>query len=1143
MEVEASGDAATITPDGEPAAACAAVEAAVGSSSSSAPAAASSVSSTAVSGKPTAALSYKGVVYNEMKGVYSNPDSLHAMECENSLFTGGASESGSGASANYKKHPYANSSGGDPLAIPSLSYQQFKSFHETHYHPSNSKLWFFGDDSEADRLSIIADHLKGFQARPEAPAASIIPLHPQAHKPITVSVPYPVGGNDGEGAEVPPANIAVHSTDASASASSAADTTRTANGGSSGGSDLNDVNTLPGAPDSHYVTVNWLLHPSSASAAGHQHATLQHQQGQSHGHAEDVDRLGLAVLNHLLMGTQAATLRKALTDSGLGSSVTGGGLEDGLVQPTFSAGLKGVKAADVHKIEHLVTHALTMAAGTGFDKDHVQASLNTIEFAMREFATGGSPRGLALFLGVVQGWIYGRDPFSELRYEAALSGLKQKVAESPEYFQNLIRELLIFNPHKSIVHSFPDPQWSARREEVERKRLDGIASKLSEAELQKVHETAADLLQRQATPDSAEALATVPSLKVEDVPKENSKVERDVRALDIKGSAPSTSSAGAAPAAQVAVAGEAFVFSTPSPAAASPSMSSSRPTPVLLAHEHPTSGIGYGKLLVDLSHLPQRLVPLLPLFSWCLTSTGTKTKDEVALSRAMGIHTGGISSSISAAEVPGHPELAIPLLSISGKALGHSVDKMGELIAEVLTTARMDRKDRIAHYLRERIAGHESGLVSAGHRYAGSILGSQLTKAAWLSEVWGGVTNLSIARMLLPLASPQPSSSASTAGMTSGSADALIADLEEIRSYILSAPQHGSVLVAATGDANTLPKLTSALAAAVQSMDVGSHSASAADSTASAGEAGKHRFASGWTWPGHAGSNSIADPSVVTAGVALPLTPLAALGQSASSTAGAGSDEGSSAIGIGIVVPTQVNYVVKAGATAHRAPAAAPSTPGAIWHAGTPGSFSISSSSSAPSFAATAAMVSVPSTRFASTGGAEVVANQLRTGYLWERVRVQGGAYGGFCSLSSSSGVLSFTSYRDPNLAQTLANFDGTASHLRELASPSSAAHTSAVSEDIRKAIISTIGGIDAPMSPGERGAVSMSRYVTGVTEAMLQQRREEVLSASSKDMAVFAEVAENVSKIGRIAVVGSEQAFAQAADKHKFTLFRPLLK
>jgi Zn-dependent M16 (insulinase) family peptidase len=205
-------------------------------------------------------------------------------------------------------------------------------------------------------------------------------------------------------------------------------------------------------------------------------------------------------------------------------------------------------------------------------------------------------------------------------------------------------------------------------------------------------------------------------------------------------------------------------------------------------------------------------------------------------------------------------------------------------------------------------------------------------------------------------------------------------------------------------------------------------------------------------------------------------------------------------------------------------------------------------------FSSAADASTLPSTFFSTPGGSEVVANLLRTGYLWERVRVQGGAYGGFASLSHTSGALTFASYRDPHLDKTLETFAGAATHLRDAAaagasssssSSSSSAAAAALRDELRKAILSTIGGIDTPLSPAERGSASTARYVSGITEEMIQERREQVLDAGVDGVEAFARAAEEVGKAGRVAVVGSEAAFAASGGVggKAFRLFRPLQK
>ena len=121
------------------------------------------------------------------------------------------------------------------------------------------------------------------------------------------------------------------------------------------------------APKQHMVQVNWLVNDDQLS---------------------DAESLALNMLDHLLMGTSAAPLRKALTESQLGTAPTGGGLHDELLQATYSVGLKGVEPANASKVEPLVTTTLHDLATSGFDSAAIDASLNSIEFSLREFNTG-----------------------------------------------------------------------------------------------------------------------------------------------------------------------------------------------------------------------------------------------------------------------------------------------------------------------------------------------------------------------------------------------------------------------------------------------------------------------------------------------------------------------------------------------------------------------------------------------------------------------------------------------------------------------------------------------------------------------------------------------------------------------------------
>ncbi|KAG7219989.1 hypothetical protein INR49_001088 [Caranx melampygus] len=79
---------------------------------------------------PSSPLVFKGVVFNEMKGAFSDNERLYAQHLQNKL---------------YPDHTYSVVSGGEPLAIPDLTWEQLKQFHATHYHPSNARFFTYGD--------------------------------------------------------------------------------------------------------------------------------------------------------------------------------------------------------------------------------------------------------------------------------------------------------------------------------------------------------------------------------------------------------------------------------------------------------------------------------------------------------------------------------------------------------------------------------------------------------------------------------------------------------------------------------------------------------------------------------------------------------------------------------------------------------------------------------------------------------------------------------------------------------------------------------------------------------------------------------------------------------------------------------------
>mmetsp|Transcript_5553 Transcript_5553/g.10384 ORF Transcript_5553/g.10384 Transcript_5553/m.10384 type:complete len:1123 (+) Transcript_5553:123-3491(+) len=858
----------------------------------------------------SAPLTYKGVVYNEMKGVYSSPDSLLQREAQQSIFP---------------DNTYGVDSGGDPVDIPNLSFEQFAEFHAKFYHPGNSRIFFAGDDDVTKRLEIMDEYLRDFGPSPESKPASTIQWQPKKfEEPKKVRQPYPAGADQ---------------------------------------------------PETHMTMINWLLNDRPLAP---------------------VEEITVTVLDHLLMGTSSAILRKTLMESGLGDAITGGGLMSELMQGTFSVGLKGVAPENVDKVEELIIETLNKVTEEGFSEDAIAASMNTIEFDMREFNTGSFPKGLSLMLGSMREWIYDRSPTEALKFEEPLNELKASIAESgSKVFQDMIREFMLENNHRTTIEMYPSKTLEEEQLKAERERLLKIKESLSEEQLQAIIDKTITLKKLQAAEDPPEARATIPKLDLSDLKREVTEYPIEV----IENEADS---------------GVTFV-----------------------KHElGSTSGIAYANLAVDVSGLPLEDVPLLPLFTRIMMETGAGDLDSVALSRKIGMHTGGVSVSamLSEANKEGQPEGVVGtgeyLLSkilISGKSTADKIDELFSIFDLILRDANLDAKSKIIEILREARSEKESTVQGSGHAIANARIRSRYNVMGYINEKMSGVSSLDTVKALLKQAEDDFPS--------------LLARLENIRNTILdnNTCRNGMILDI-TGDSAVFEKIQPSVEKFLNQLP---------------GDSDGAKLQNFYILP-HPWAKQAKDEMVANA-------PLA--------------DEG-------FVVPTQVSYVGKGGR---------------LYSEGE-----------------------------RVSGSTAVVSRYLGTGYMWDNVRVIGGAYGGFCQFQPRDGVFSFLSYRDPNLAGTIDVYDGASGALMK-----SVEEMEKDPEALATAIIGAIADMDGALSPDQKGSVAFKRWLARESPEQRQRYRDEVLNTKPSDFKEFAERLKAL-KDPSSAVVSSKSAFENAAKSGK---------
>jgi len=856
-------------------------------------------------------LTYKGVVYNEMKGVYSSPDSVLYRCSQRSLFP---------------DNTYAVDSGGDPKVIPDLSYEQFVEFHSKFYHPGNSRIYFSGDDDVLTRLELMDEYLKDFGPSPESKPLSTVHYQKKNFvEPKYSKFPYPASESQEQ--------------------------------------------------ETHMVMMNWLLNEKEMTAT---------------------EELTSNILDHLLMGTTQSILRKTLMESQLGEAIVGGGLSDELLQATFAVGLKGVKPDDVNKVQELILNTLEKAALDGFEEDAIAASLNTIEFSMREFNTGSFPKGLSFMLGAMSKWIYDGSPTDALKFEEPLAEIKQSIQDSgSKIFQDMITDLLVKNKHRSTIELVPSKTLEQETEAEEKERLEKIKQELSDDELDQIIENTSQLKALQASEDSAEDRATIPSLELNDLKKEVTEYPIEVTENENESGI------------------------------------------TVLRHElTSTSGILYADFAVDLSALSFQDLPLLSLFTRLMKENGAGDLSDVALSRRIGTFTGGISVSLGITPVKqqGVDENVVTdgscmtsKLYIRGKATTDNTHELFEMFQLLLTEANFDNQSKVLEMLKESKSRLESGIQGSGHQYAQNRLKSRYSPNAYISEAMGGITYLETVKQLLEQAENDWPS--------------LLERFENMRKTMLSKEScRDGMILNLTGDKQVLDKTKEQTLTFLQNLP----------GDASPSKPFPNFYKEEHPW--------------ITAARSQMNTEL--------------QDEG-------FIVPTQVSYVGKGGRLYKEGEA-------------------------------------VP-------GTTAVISKFLRTGYLWDNVRVIGGAYGGFCTFDANDGLFTYLSYRDPNLADTLDVYDRTSEALME-----SAKMLAQDENALATAIIGTIGDMDSVLSPDQKGFTSMQRWLKRESPEKRQQFRNEILECTAEDFEKIAERLSVLAKEGSVAVVSSKSAFEEAEKKGK---------
>ena len=404
--------------------------------------------------------------------------------------------------------------------------------------------------------------------------------------------------------------------------------------------------------------------------------------------------LVMTVIEQVLIGNSGSPLRKALIDSGLGSTLSDGSGYDSENKDTmFACGLKDVAEDSAEKIQAIIINTLKELVENGIDRRLIETALHQIEFYRKEVSNAPFPYGLKLLLRFCGDWIHHGDAATTLQFESLLQRFYRELDEGP-LLENRIRRYLIENPHQALITLKPDTDLAQRQHEQELAELENRRGHLSETEIRKIREDSEALVGRQ---DEQEDLSCLPTLALEDISPDINTVS-ETRVID--------------------------EFS-------------------ISCYEQPTSGIFYYTAVMGLKSLPVDLLPLVPFFCHAITRVGTREFDYVEMARRIDQYTGGLGLSVSAGNsFHGEKNPCMPMVTISGKSLSRNTAEMLDIINKVLCSYDFSDLQRLKTLLLEVRSDMESSVVHNGHRLALSLAARNFSSATALNESWHGIYQL-----------------------------------------------------------------------------------------------------------------------------------------------------------------------------------------------------------------------------------------------------------------------------------------------------------------------------------------------------------------------------------------------------------------
>ena len=407
--------------------------------------------------------------------------------------------------------------------------------------------------------------------------------------------------------------------------------------------------------------------------------------------------IAYTLMSIYLAGDNEAPLKRAILERGLAQDVEFS-VMDGIAQPFYVIVFRNMESSNNAEVLKVYKETLEKILREGVDKDALTGCINRFEFSLRE---SGEPQGLYRVINAMSSWLYGGDPMLYLESDHLVHELRD--ALDTDLYTDIIKELL---DEEGLVRITMLPSKTKGDEDAEKEyeRVTKEYSSLSEAELKEVEAAYERMRKWQDTPDSPEAVATLPTLELSDVAPEPQWVNTEIHEKD----------------------GVKFLYQ-----------------PIF------TNGVVHVNMYFNVADLDENSLKMISSMTEFLGLLPTSKHSAAELQKETRKLFGGLDYNLISPWVKDHMDRVKPYFVVSFSVLEENLDSAIDLVMEILTDSNFDAKDtELENLLQSKEVIYQS-IMGSGNQFAARRVLSNYTASSYIEEKVNGYDYFLFVKKLL----------------------------------------------------------------------------------------------------------------------------------------------------------------------------------------------------------------------------------------------------------------------------------------------------------------------------------------------------------------------------------------------------------